>query len=196
MAPKPPFGKRICISQQSVFFFLVDPVHYLRDLQTTFFPKKTILKLCPTALFTYLKIILLQYFQFSAISGIQTDPKQIRRNVAHLLVRPRVQFIENITLGLLLVLEIQSRYLVFSFDVTILKLGLTVLFTHLKIILLQYFQISVISGIQIDPKQIRRNMAHLLVRLRVQFIENITLGLLLVLEIRSRYPVFSFCVLC
>lgn len=39
-------------------------------------------------------------------------------------------------------------------------------------------------------------MAHLLVRLRVQFIENITLGLLLVLEIWSRYPVFSFCVLC
>ena len=31
-----------------------------------------------------------------------------------------------------------------------LKLGLTVLFIHLKIILLQSFQFSVISGIQID----------------------------------------------
>ena len=31
------------------------------------------LKLGPTALFTYLKIILLQFFQFSVISGIQTD---------------------------------------------------------------------------------------------------------------------------
>ena len=33
-----------------------------------------------------------------------------------------------------------------------LKLGLTALFTHLKIILLQYFQFSVISGIQTNPK--------------------------------------------
>ena len=32
------------------------------------------------------------------------------------------------------------------------KLGLIVLFTHLKIILLQYFQFSVISGIKIDPQ--------------------------------------------
>ena len=34
----------------------------------------------------------------------------------------------------------------------ILKLGLTVLFTHLKIILLKYFQFLTISGIQTDPK--------------------------------------------
>ena len=33
-----------------------------------------------------------------------------------------------------------------------LKLGFTALFTHLKIILLQCFQFSVISGIQTDPK--------------------------------------------
>ena len=32
-----------------------------------------------------------------------------------------------------------------------LKLDLTVLFTHLKFILRQYFQFSVISNIQIDP---------------------------------------------
>ena len=33
----------------------------------------------------------------------------------------------------------------------LLKMGLTVLFTHLKIIWLQYFQFSIISGIQIEP---------------------------------------------
>ena len=33
------------------------------------------LKLGPTTLFTYLKIILLQCFQFSTINGIQTNPK-------------------------------------------------------------------------------------------------------------------------
>ena len=33
------------------------------------------LKLSLTVLFTYLQIILLQYFQFSVINGIQTDPK-------------------------------------------------------------------------------------------------------------------------
>ena len=38
------------------------------------FLEKIILKLGSTALFTRLKIILLQYFQFSTISGIQTDP--------------------------------------------------------------------------------------------------------------------------
>ena len=33
------------------------------------------LKLAPTTLLTHLKIILLQYFQFSVISSIQTNPK-------------------------------------------------------------------------------------------------------------------------
>ena len=37
------------------------------------------LKLDPTVLFTHLKIILLQCFQFSAISDIQTDPKNNHR---------------------------------------------------------------------------------------------------------------------
>ena len=42
----------------------------------SFFLAKTTLKLgCPTTLFTHLKIIFLQCFQFSAISSIQTDPK-------------------------------------------------------------------------------------------------------------------------
>ena len=36
--------------------------------------QKKPLKLCPTALFTYLKIISLQHFQFLVINGIQTDP--------------------------------------------------------------------------------------------------------------------------
>ena len=37
--------------------------------------KKKTLKLDLTVLFTCLKIILLQYFQFLVISGIQTDPR-------------------------------------------------------------------------------------------------------------------------
>ena len=51
----------------------VGSMHCLLDLQVFFSAKKT-LKLGPTALFTHLKIILLQCFQFSTISGIQTDP--------------------------------------------------------------------------------------------------------------------------
>ena len=39
------------------------------------FSAKTTFKLSPTALFTHLKIILLQCFQFLTISGIQTDPE-------------------------------------------------------------------------------------------------------------------------
>ena len=63
------FGyRRICVCAVPCV-----PVHYLRDPQvrisTNFY-----LKLNPTALFIYLKIILLQYFQFSTISGIQIDP--------------------------------------------------------------------------------------------------------------------------
>ena len=42
-------------------------------LASTFFNKKKTLKLGLTALFTRLKIILLYYFQFSVISGIQTE---------------------------------------------------------------------------------------------------------------------------
>ena len=56
---------------------IVGQVHCSRDPQILFSAKKT-LKLGLTALFTYLKIILLQYFQisiFSKIRGIQTHPK-------------------------------------------------------------------------------------------------------------------------
>ena len=53
---------------------IVGFMHYLRDLQIFFFRKITS-KMGPMALFTYLKVILLQCFQFSAISDIQTDPK-------------------------------------------------------------------------------------------------------------------------
>ena len=49
-------------------------MHYSQDLQVQNLTKFS-LKLNSTTLFTYLKIILLQYFQFSAINGIQTDPK-------------------------------------------------------------------------------------------------------------------------
>ena len=56
--------------------FPVGPVHYSRDQQTSFF-NETFIKNGPTALFTHLKIILLQYFQFSVfnkISSIQIHP--------------------------------------------------------------------------------------------------------------------------
>ena len=56
------------------FTFPMDPVHYSWDPQISFF-SKTFIKMGPTALFTHLKIILLQYFQFLAFSSIQTDPK-------------------------------------------------------------------------------------------------------------------------
>ena len=46
---------------------IVGSVYCSQDPQTTF-SKKTTLKLGPTVLFTHLKIILLQYFQFSAFS--------------------------------------------------------------------------------------------------------------------------------
>ena len=56
------------------------PVHYSRDPQVLFLAKFS-LKLDPMTLFTQLKIILLQCFQFLAISGIQTDPKYLSENV-------------------------------------------------------------------------------------------------------------------
>ena len=80
---KPPFGKRFvhfpteafcAFSNRSVFFFLwlsytVYKI-YKYHIQQLFS-----LKLSPTALFTYLKIILLQCFLFLVISGIQTNSK-------------------------------------------------------------------------------------------------------------------------
>ena len=71
----------VWIELKSVFSCIVrfpvgpgpDPVHYSRDLQILYLAKKT-LKLGPTVLFTHLKIISIQYFQFSVISGIQIDP--------------------------------------------------------------------------------------------------------------------------
>ena len=62
------------ISFQQNYAFPVGPVHNARDPQVLYSVKKT-LKLGHTVLLTYLKIILLQYFQFLIISGIQTDPK-------------------------------------------------------------------------------------------------------------------------
>ena len=54
-------------------FFWVGLVHYLQDTQVSLSANITS-NLSPMVLFTYLKIILLQCFQFSVISGIQTDP--------------------------------------------------------------------------------------------------------------------------
>ena len=52
--------------------FFVSPVHYIRNPQVQILTKFS-LKLDHTILFTHLKIILLQYFQFSVINGIQID---------------------------------------------------------------------------------------------------------------------------
>ena len=52
------------------------PVHCLWNPQI-WISANFSLKLGLTVLFTYLKIILLQYFQFSTINGIQTDLKEI-----------------------------------------------------------------------------------------------------------------------
>ena len=64
------------------------------------FSTKLSLKMDPIALFTHLKIILLQYFQFSAISSIQTNPKYpslIVCNIElHLLFESRKWWIKNI----------------------------------------------------------------------------------------------------
>ena len=105
-----------------------------------------------TALFTHLKIILLQYFQFqfsvsTKISSIQTHPWS---------------FMNSIFVHCLWVHK-------FHFSVTFsLKMGLTVLFTHLKIILLQCFQFQQ-NKFYPDPylpdhydrrKQINRNRLH------------------------------------
>ena len=53
--------------------FCVDPVHCSWDPQVQISTNFS-LKLGSTTLFTHLKIILLQCFQFSAINGIQLDP--------------------------------------------------------------------------------------------------------------------------
>ena len=55
-----------------VYVFFLGPMNRSRDPQVRNLAKST-LKLGPTTLFTHLKIILLQCFQFSAIIGIQTD---------------------------------------------------------------------------------------------------------------------------
>ena len=57
-----------------VCIFSVDPVHCSWDPEVQIAANFS-LKLGPTALFTHLKIILLQCFQFSAINGIQIDPQ-------------------------------------------------------------------------------------------------------------------------
>ena len=57
----------------SVCIFSVGLVHYSWDSQVQILANFS-LKLGLTVLFTYLKIILLQCFQFSVINGIQTDP--------------------------------------------------------------------------------------------------------------------------
>ena len=106
--------------------FSLGPVYCSRNLQVrknAYFA----LKLGLTTLFTHLKIILLQYFQFLIISGIQTN----------------TYYTWSICTNL-------CKYFLFILANFSLKLCPTALFTHLKIILLQYFQFSTKSGIQTD----------------------------------------------
>ena len=56
------------------FFFCMGLMHYSWDPQVRISANFS-LKLGFTALFTHLKIILLQCFQFLVISGIQTNPR-------------------------------------------------------------------------------------------------------------------------
>ena len=74
-----------------VYIFPVDPVYYSRDSQVRILAN-FYLKRGSTALFTHLKIILQQCFQFSAISGIQTNPYtksglKFRQNFKDVLLR-------------------------------------------------------------------------------------------------------------
>ena len=58
---------------------------------------KLTLKLDPTALFTHLKIIFLQCFQFSTIDSIQTDPKSTgQKNDSNLC---GIYFIRHVSLA-------------------------------------------------------------------------------------------------
>ena len=61
-------GRHVCV-------FSVGPVHYSWDSQVQISANFS-LKLGPTILFTHLKILLLQYFQFSIINVIQTDLRE------------------------------------------------------------------------------------------------------------------------
>ena len=66
--------------------FSMGPVHCSRDTQVRI-SANVKLKLGPMSLFIHLKIILLQCFQFLAISNIQTDPKELLCNEAMLQVK-------------------------------------------------------------------------------------------------------------
>ena len=97
-----------------------------------FIKKKKNLKLNPTILFTHLKIILLQYFQFSAISGIQIDPSVSLESTFCVFSNIHIFLVGSVHYPL-------NSQVLFSAKTT-LKLSLITLFTYLKIILLQYFQ--------------------------------------------------------
>ena len=83
-------------------FICVDPVHCSRDSQVRILVKST-LKLSLTALFTHLKIILLQYFQFSVFNfQFSTVSK---RTLSHNLWRLRNQ-LNNLTVITLDIMEV------------------------------------------------------------------------------------------
>ena len=61
--------QRICV-EAGIYIFSVDPMNSAQDSQVRNSVNIT-LKLSPTVLFTYLKIILLQYFQFLVFNNKQ-----------------------------------------------------------------------------------------------------------------------------
>ena len=76
-------GSSFC-AFSSYTFLLCESNTLFTRLTNIFFLAKTTLKLGLTALFTHLKIILLQYFQFSIISDIETDTQKFNSNGKHL----------------------------------------------------------------------------------------------------------------
>ena len=135
-------------------------VHCSQNSQTSLF-SNFFIKMGLTVLFTYLKIILLQYFQFSVFSCIQTDSKcgfgYKSTSTFGTVARFQLFFFFFFFLylfffqpQLLTKSFVNSARMHYSrihklhFSVTFsLKMGPTVLFTYLKIILLQSFQFSV-----------------------------------------------------
>ena len=78
----------VWIELKSVFSwrFSMDLVHYSRGLQVLYSTKKT-LKLVPTILFIHLKIILLQYFQFSSCNWWNFQSHQYSFSLSYIFKR-------------------------------------------------------------------------------------------------------------
>ena len=112
-------------------------VLFTRPTNYFFFKKNITLKMNLMILFTHLKIILLQCFQFSVISGIQTDTVRLDSAEKHypastffIFLRTAFQLFQWVSCTVH-----RTHKPLFSKKFS-LKMNLTTLFTHLKIILL------------------------------------------------------------